>query len=313
MSIYDWSTTASSNSTADSNIGWAEGQSPSTVNNSARAMMAALKSFQLDVSGLTLGGSGDAFALTPAQPLASLANAIVGFFATRTNAGAVTLAVSGLTAKPLRFDSGVDLVADQIVSGAFYQCAYNPATDEWLAASSEIGKAYVDAEIAAAVASAEAAMQALLPTGMIALWSGTVASIPTDWQLCDGTNGTPDLRNVFVIGAHSDDAGAAKTTVTGSPTVSGGSKDAIVVAHDHTATSTVTDPGHNHNIPITGSFAGATYPAGGRATPEPETNTSTATTGITVATTVASSGSSGTNANLPPYYALCYIMRIWPA
>jgi len=37
--------------------------------------------------------------------------------------------------------------------------------------------------------------------GMIIIWSGAVGSIPTGWQICDGTNGTPDLRNRFVVGA----------------------------------------------------------------------------------------------------------------
>lgn len=38
------------------------------------------------------------------------------------------------------------------------------------------------------------------PVGTIKIWSGTVATIPTGWQLCDGTNGTRDLRNRFVLG-----------------------------------------------------------------------------------------------------------------
>jgi hypothetical protein len=93
----------------------------------------------------------------------------------------------------------------------------------------------------------------------------------------------------------------------------GGSANAIVVSHTHTATSTVTDPGHVHTIGTAdGNFTGVT------GTPAKVQDSSTATstynsgsqtTGITVATTNASTGSSGTNANLPPYYALCYIMK----
>ena len=140
-----------------------------------------------------------------------------------------------------------------------------------------------------------------VPSGMILLWSGSIGSIPSGYYLCDGSNGTPDLRNRFVVGA--GDSYAVNAT--------GGSTDAIVVSHTHTATSvsTVTDPGHFHTA------AGTTAPpfqAGGNAVFSPSTvNTSTATTGITVATatTNASTGTSGTNANLPPYYALCYIMK----
>jgi hypothetical protein len=146
------------------------------------------------------------------------------------------------------------------------------------------------------------------PSGGIIMWSGTIATIPSGWLLCNGSSGTPDLRNRFVIGAFSDDSGTAKTTVTGSPTQTGGTKDAIVVSHTHTATSTVTDPGHNH------TYNGTTAPpfqAGGNAVFSPAygASTSTATTGVTVATTNASAGSSGTDQNLPPYYALAYIMK----
>ena len=145
--------------------------------------------------------------------------------------------------------------------------------------------------------------------GMIMMWSGTIATIPTGWLLCNGSSGTPDLRNRFVIGAFSDDSGTAKTTVTGSATQTGGTKDAIVVSHTHTATSTVTDPGHLHTVPpsvsdaIGGGGAVQAYRGVG------PSNTSTAFTGITVATSNTTEGSSGTNQNLPPYYALAFIMK----
>ena len=149
-------------------------------------------------------------------------------------------------------------------------------------------------------------------SGMIIMWSGTIATIPTGWVLCDGTNSTPDLRDRFIIGARQDDGGVAKTNVTGSLTQTGGSKDAIVVSHNHTATSTstVTDPGHFHNLSGTGS-AGLQPLVGNSGTPTYSVS-QTATTGITVGTTttVATTGSSGTNANLPPYYALAFIMKL---
>ena len=85
----------------------------------------------------------------------------------------------------------------------------------------------------------------IIPSGVIVMWSGSVATIPSGWYLCNGSNSTPDLRNKFIIAANADDGGAAKTSVTGSATQSGGSKDAIVVSHTHTAT--VTDSGHTHS------------------------------------------------------------------
>lgn len=79
----------------------------------------------------------------------------------------------------------------------------------------------------------------------------------------------------------------------------GGSADAIVVSHNHTATSTVTDPSHSHSVNA-GATVSNSLNSGGTVNLG-ATNTGSAVTGITVATSIASSGSSGTNANLPPY------------
>jgi microcystin-dependent protein len=133
------------------------------------------------------------------------------------------------------------------------------------------------------------------------MWSGSIASIPSGWLLCDGSNSTPDLRNRFIVGAGS----------TYSVAGTGGSADAIVVSHTHTAT--VTDPGHFHNGPTADEFKSygdsgivSNGPSGLRTTDTIGT-TQTKTTGITVSN--STTGSSGTNANLPPYYALAYIMK----
>lgn len=163
-----------------------------------------------------------------------------------------------------------------------------------------------------------------IPVGGIIMWSGTIATIPTGWALCNGSNGTPDLRNTFIIGASVDSGGSARTSVTGSNLQTGGSKDSIVVSHSHTATSSVTDPGHGHlmdyqqkAVEDTGSaqvsdmrFAGGDGDGGSTNYYNQSGNIVANTTGVTVSTTIASQGSSGTNANLPPFYALAFIMRI---
>ena len=141
-------------------------------------------------------------------------------------------------------------------------------------------------------------------TGMIMMWSGTIATIPSGWLLCNGTSGTPDLRNRFIVGAFSDNAGVANTTITGSSTQTGGSKDAIVVSHTHT----ITDPGHTHTASLNAQTNVNNSTSGGDQRPASGTTTITTnsnTTGISINTT----GSSGTNANLPPYYALAFIMK----
>jgi hypothetical protein len=142
------------------------------------------------------------------------------------------------------------------------------------------------------LATTEFVTSSLFPSGGIIIWSGSSASIPTGWLLCNGSSSTPDLRNRFVVGAGSTYAVGA----------TGGSADAIVVSHTHTAT--VTDPGHFHSNGATNYYIGDN---GSHGVVTNQTNTGTATTGITVAN--STTGSSGTNANLPPYYALCYIMK----
>lgn len=145
---------------------------------------------------------------------------------------------------------------------------------------------------------ASTAIPTAFTAGMIMLWSGTIATIPSGWVLCNGANGTPDLRDRFVVGAGS----------TYAVTSTGGSADAIVVSHTHTASSSVSDPGHNHTYTQT-TYNGAQNSGQTNALGSTTGTTSTSTTGISVSTTVNSSGSSGTNANLPPYYALAYIMK----
>ncbi|MCX7592727.1 MAG: phage tail protein [Fischerella sp.] len=163
--------------------------------------------------------------------------------------------------------------------------------------------------------------QVVIPGGVIVMWAGLATNVPAGWALCDGTNGTPDLRNKFIIGAGVDFGGESNTTVTGSPTKTGGSKDAVAVSHTHTATTTVAlDGAHAHNINtvtaplhVTTSFGNTTYdipPNSGSGTPKV---ISTATAGShthTATTTVSPAGVSGVNANLPPYYALAYIMKL---
>ena len=157
----------------------------------------------------------------------------------------------------------------------------------------------------------------VLPRGVIMLWSGSSASIPAGWQICDGTNSTPNLRDRFVVGAGT----------TYAVNATGGTKDAVVVSHTHTA-STASSGSHNHYI-LANAVNGADMASnpnqpvsrqktsGGDSDYNTEANVGgTATLGITStaaahthSVTVDSAGVSGTNQNLPPYYALCYIMK----
>ncbi len=156
----------------------------------------------------------------------------------------------------------------------------------------------------------------LFVTGMIMLWYGSVASIPSGWVLCDGNNSTPDLRNRFVIGAG--------TGGNYSPGNTGGSADAVLVSHTHNLQnhvhgvnlSTNTDT-HSHSYTLInfdqGSAGGSssygqntsTVSTGG----DSHSHTVSGNTGTPSTNTTDTLGESATNKNLPPYYALCYIMK----
>ena len=169
-----------------------------------------------------------------------------------------------------------------------------------------------------------AAVQAALPTGVITMWSGASTAIPAGWWLCDGTNTTPDLRGRFIIGASGTYAVAA----------SGGSEDVTLTtaempAHSHTGTATG-NGAHSHyvmnqdsvnptttGVILTTNYMSKTgtqattasnYVLGGSATVA-NSGLSSATGTHTHPVTTESQGDGLAFSILPPYYALCYIMK----
>ena len=154
-------------------------------------------------------------------------------------------------------------------------------------------------------------------SGMIMLWSGSEASIPTGWVLCDGTNSTPDLRNRFVVGAGD----------TYSVDGTGGSADLVIPSHSHTGsisdsynyishvqyTRQPPSPAEvtgekelsvNYNDTYHGKYNTGRDDGGGRSF---QIKGTTGTISDTFTTSTA--GESVTGKNLPPYYALAYIMK----
>ena len=188
-------------------------------------------------------------------------------------------------------------------------------------------------------------------SGMIIIWSGSTANIPTGFVLCDGQNSTPDLRNRFVVGAGNnynpgDTGGSADATlVSHSHTFSGSSSHSHTVdSHTHgdgsltaanrsltgnilgiseefgqgggSASGVFSKVGHNSGRTAYGSNNGSTGGVnfngshthdvtGSTGSASPGTNSQT----VSISGTTNAQGSSASNANLPPYYALCYIMK----
>jgi microcystin-dependent protein len=168
----------------------------------------------------------------------------------------------------------------------------------------------------------------IVATGTIVPW--TVSSAPTGYLECDGsavsrttysvlfgvigtTYGSGDGSSTFTLPDLKDRVIYGKSG-TVSLAATGGSADATLVQHNHTATSSVTDPGHFHlgpqgtEFPQFGEDGSVTGPDGART--DGQGRTETKTTGITVATSIANAGSSATNANLQPYLCLKFMIKI---
>ena len=115
MTLYKWSQTASSDASADSTINWAEGQAPSSVNDSARAMMAATAKYRDDIAGaIVTSGTSTAYTVSSYQvfdTLAHMSGQMIAFTPHATNGATVTLNVDTLGPKPLRTAPGVELLA----------------------------------------------------------------------------------------------------------------------------------------------------------------------------------------------------------
>lgn len=124
-----WSQTAANNATQDPTVGWSEGQAPSSVNDSARAMMASTAKYRDDIAGaITTGGTSTAYTVASNQSfdnLSRLSNQVIAFTPHTTSGATVTLNVDSLGAKPLRSAPSVELPAGTLVQGTPYVALYN--------------------------------------------------------------------------------------------------------------------------------------------------------------------------------------------
>jgi hypothetical protein len=185
-----------------------------------------------------------------------------------------------------------------------------------------------------------AAVSATIPNGIIAIWKGTLGTIPSGWAVCDGTNGTPDLRDKFIAGASAAVGGTPQGSTGGAKTHDHGAftgfytlttTDMPSHAHANSLSQSphvhgINDPGHYHlhYSPGSGFFtvaAGANYNAAPAAS---YVATAVATTGISVdgananiAISNAAAGGGGAHRhtiaaanNVPPFYSLFFIMKL---
>jgi len=230
-----------------------------------------------------------------------------------------TIATSEFTETPaqragkfLGFDGSGDLFVASTTAGSITVSAY--IEDFLLTTDSVSAFAYLG--VTATASELNTASTHYVPSGGIIMWSGSVGSIPSGWLLCDGTSGTPDLRDRFIVGAGNSYAVGATggaTTSTKTTSTSG--------SHDHGGTNsssvTISRDGWGTEGSALGSVTAGRLIVGSGQSEIGETLESLRGAGSdrtdgSHSHTINSDGShnhSVTVDTVPPYYSLAYIMK----
>jgi microcystin-dependent protein len=323
MTLYKWSQTASADATADSTINWAEGQAPSSVNDSGRAMMAATAKYRDDIAGaIVTGGTSTAYTVSSYEvfdTLAHLNGQMIAFTPHATNGATVTLNVDGLGAKPLRSAPNTELLAGTIIQGTPYVAVYNNSEGAFYL-QGFYGNPYnvplgagMDYWLPTAPNSSFVFPigQAISRTTYAALFS----AMGTTYGTGDGST-TFNLPDKTGRVSAMKEASASRLTSTyfGSNSTNlgavGGAESHVLTTPEipsHTHANTLTDPGHVHSYQRPLSF-GASGASAGIEGSDTAANTVSATTGITINN--AAQGGGGAHAIVQPTIICNYIMRI---
>lgn len=222
MAWWQWSKTAANNATADSSINWSEGQAPSSINDSGRAMMAVLASYRDDSSGLlATGGTSTAFTVATNQGLAATPTngQLLSVTPHATNGASATLAADGGTAFAIQTAPGTAVAAGVLVAGTPYDLKFNSSASAWILKGSFANPFNVPLGVVLDYTGTTA------PNSNFALANGQAISrttyaayfalVGTTFGVGDGTTtfNIPDLSNRVVAGLQM--SGTARITVAG--------------------------------------------------------------------------------------------------
>jgi len=266
-SIYDWSLEAAANANADTLINWAEGQPPSSVNDSARAMMQRIAEYVCDRGGITnVAGSANALDVTLNAPINTYQDGIMmRFRAIFTNSGSVMMSVNTIGHRGIFMMSHAgltELAGGEIRAGGVYDCLYMQMLDNgaggWLLLN-PTSLQPVPSGLIAAFASPFAPDGWLECAGQEisrATYANLFAVIGTNWGAGDGstTFHLPDLRGQFLRG-WDHGRGFDTARAFASP------QDSQNKLHNHGGFTTV-GGNHTHHY-TTPNFSAASVGAGG--------------------------------------------------
>ncbi len=331
MTHYKWSQTASSDATADPSINWAEGQAPSSINDSARAMMAATAKYRDDIAGaIVTSGSSAVYTVSSYElfdTLAHLSGQMIAFTPHTTNAGATTLNVDGLGAKPLRSAPNSELLAGTVIQGTPYVAVYNN-TDGAFYLQGFFGNPY-NIPLAAGVdywASTAPNSSFAFPYGQAisrTTYGSLFAVIGTTYGGGDGstTFNLPDLRGRVAACLDNMGGTTANRLVSGSMAAlrhtlgaAGGADTHVLTvneipAHNHSASAS--DSGHAHQEALPYPGGGATWNSvSGSSTGVTAGGPNTATGYANISVSIGNQGGGQAHDNLQPTILCNYIIRI---
>lgn len=271
MTLYKWSQTAAADASADSTINWAEGQSPASVNDSARAMMAATAKFRDDIAGaIVTGGTSTAYTISSYQQFDSLAHLdgkMIAFTPHVTNgANGSSLNVDGLGVKPILTAPGAGLPGGVLIQGTPYVALYNN-TDGAFYLQGFFGNPY-NLPIGGMIdfiGPTAPNSSFVLPFGQAisrTTYAALFALIGTTFGAGDGTTtfNIPDLRGRFVAGK--DDMGGVMAGRLGN-VMSSATLGATGGSQQHTLTLAELPTG----ITASGSGTATVSPSGGQTLP----------------------------------------------
>jgi microcystin-dependent protein len=328
MTLYKWSQTASSDATADSTINWAEGQSPSSVNDSARAMMAATAKYRDDIAGaIVTGGTSTAYTVSSYEVFDSLTHLngqMIAFTPHTTNGATVTLNVDGLGAKPLRTSPSVELLLGTLVQGTPYVAVYNNSD-----ATFYLQGFYGNNPYNVPLAGGMDFWGTSLPNSSFAFPAGQAVSritYSTLFAIMSTTYGIGDGSTTFNLPDKTGRVSAMKETsavrltstyFAGNSTVmgaTGGAESVTLTAPQLPSSIPFTDPGHGHPGSVGAVQGNGLFNVAGTASPGSNNGTTNNTQALTIASntigiTINPSGGNP-HRTVQPTIVCNYIIRI---